>query len=82
MLAMVGQQGAFDQGRQQMELLAGLSVTTKAVERAAEAIGADIEMRQQRELEQALQTELTDSLGATDSHPLRGDGRHGCSRCT
>jgi hypothetical protein len=45
MLAMVGQQRAFDQGRQQMELLAGLSVTTKAVERTAEAIGADIEMR-------------------------------------
>jgi len=31
-------------------LLAGLSVTTKAVERTAESIGADIEMRQQREL--------------------------------
>ncbi len=41
--------------RQQMELLAGLSVTTKAVERTAEAIGADIERRQQRELAQALQ---------------------------
>jgi hypothetical protein len=38
-----------------MELLAGLSVVTKAVERTAEAIGADIEMRQQRELKQALQ---------------------------
>ncbi len=56
MLAMVGQQAAFDQGRQQMELLAGLSVTTKAVERTAEAIGADIETRQQRE--QALQLSL------------------------
>jgi len=63
MLAMVGQQGAFDQGRQQMELLAGLSVTTKAVERTAEAIGADIEMRQQRELEQALQLNLPIPLG-------------------
>ena len=62
-LAMVGQQGAFDQGRQQMELLAGLSVTTKAVERTAEAIGADIEMRQQRELEQALQLNLPIPLG-------------------
>ena len=63
MLAMVGQQGAFDQGRQQMELLAGLSVTTKAVERTAEAIGTDIEMRQQRELEQALQLNLPIPLG-------------------
>ena len=63
MLAMVGQQAAFEQGRQQMESLAGLSVTTKAVERTAEAIGADIEMRQQRELEQALQLNLAIPLG-------------------
>jgi hypothetical protein len=63
MLATVGQQAAFDQGRQQMELLAGLSVTTKAVERTAEAIGADIERRQQRELAQALQLNLPIPLG-------------------
>ena len=63
MLARVGQQAAFDQGRQQMELLAGLSVTTKAVERTAEAIGADIERRQQRELAQALQLNLPIPLG-------------------
>jgi len=63
MLATVGQQAAFEQGRQQMELLAGLSVTTKAVERTAEAIGEDIEIRQQRELEQALQLTLPIPLG-------------------
>lgn len=63
MLAMVGLQAAFEQGRQQMELLAGLSVTTKAVERTAEAIGADIEMRQQGELKQALQLNLAIPLG-------------------
>ena len=63
MLATVGQQAAFEQGRQQMELLAGLSVTTKAVERTAESIGADIEMRQQRELAQALQLTLPIPLG-------------------
>ena len=39
MLAAVGHEGPFEQGREQMELLAGLSVTTKAVERTAEAIG-------------------------------------------
>ena len=38
-------------------------VTTKAVERTAEAIGADIEMRQQRELAQALQLNLPIPLG-------------------
>jgi hypothetical protein len=63
MLATVGQQAAFEQGRRQMELLAGLSVTTKAVERTAEAIGADIEIRQQRELQQALQLTLSIPLG-------------------
>ena len=59
MLAAVGQEAPFEQGREQMELLAGLSVTTKAVERTAEAIGGDIEVRQQRELQRALQLELS-----------------------
>jgi hypothetical protein len=63
MLAMVGQQAAFEQGRQQMELLAGLWVTAKAVERIAEAIGADIERGQQGELKQALQLNLAIPLG-------------------
>jgi len=44
-LAMVGQEAPFDQGRQQMKWLADLEVTTKAVERTAEAIGEDIAAR-------------------------------------
>jgi hypothetical protein len=63
MLATVGQEAAFDQGRQPRKLWAGLSVTTKAVERTAEAIGEDIELRQQRELKQALQLELPIPIG-------------------
>jgi hypothetical protein len=63
MMAAVGHEAAFDEGRQQMEFLAGLSVSTKAVERTAEAIGEDIEVRQQRELERALQLELPIPLG-------------------
>jgi len=63
MLAAVGHEAAFEHGRQQMELLAGLSVTTKAVERTAEAIGEDIEVRQQRELQRALQLELAIPMG-------------------
>jgi hypothetical protein len=43
MMAAVGSEASFEQGRQQLELLAGLEVTSKAVERQAEAIGADIE---------------------------------------
>jgi hypothetical protein len=41
MLALVGSETTFDQGRRQMELLAGLEVTAKAVERTAAAIGGD-----------------------------------------
>ncbi len=42
MMAVVGSETSFDQGREQLELLAGLPVTTKAVERHAEALGAEI----------------------------------------
>jgi len=58
MQAMVGQDGPFDHGRQQMEVLAGLEVTTKSVERTAEAIGAQIAQREQKEMQQALQLDL------------------------
>jgi hypothetical protein len=63
MMAAVGHEAAFDQGREQLKLLAGLTVTTKAVERTAEAIGADIERRQQQELKRALQLELPIPIG-------------------
>jgi hypothetical protein len=63
MVAAVGHEAPFQQGRQQMELLAGLSITTKAVERTAEAIGEDIEVRQQHELRRALQLELAIPIG-------------------
>lgn len=42
MMAMVGSEASFEQGREQLALLAGLEVTSKAPERQAEAIGADI----------------------------------------
>src|ERR1700736_5017818 len=42
----------------QMKVLAGLEVTTKSVERTAEAIGADIAQREQAEIQKALQLEL------------------------
>jgi hypothetical protein len=64
MLATVGQEAAFAHGRQQMELLAGLSVTTKAVERTAEAIGGDIERGQLQAGERALQLELPMAMAA------------------
>src|SRR5215472_6636844 len=49
MQAMVGQEAPFDDGREQMKILAGLEVTTKSVERTAEAIGTDIAQREQAE---------------------------------
>lgn len=58
MMALVGSETSFDQGREQLELLAGLEVTAKAVERQAEAIGADIAAREQDQIRRAKQLEL------------------------
>ena len=63
MQAVVGQQAPFDHGRQQMKLLADLEVTTKAVERTAEAIGENIAAREQEEMQQALQLDLPPVAG-------------------
>jgi len=63
MHAIVGQQGPFDRGREQMKLLAGLEVTTKSVERTAEAIGTDIAAGQQREIRKAVQLDLPVVVG-------------------
>jgi hypothetical protein len=58
MQALVGQEAPFDRGREQLQLLAGLEVTTKSVERTAEAIGADIAQREQGEIQKAQQLDL------------------------
>ena len=63
MQAVVGQEAPFDHGRQQMKLLAGLEVTTKAVERTAEAIGADIAAHEQEEIRRAVQLDLPIVIG-------------------
>jgi hypothetical protein len=63
MLAVVGAAAPFDHGRQQMKLLAGLEVTTKAVERTAEAIGEDIAAREQAEIQRAVQLDLPIVVG-------------------
>jgi len=58
MMALVGSEASFDTGREQLELLAGLEVTAKSVERHAEAIGADRAAREQAEIRRAKQLEL------------------------
>jgi hypothetical protein len=63
MHALVGQQAPFDHGREQMKVLAGLEVTTKAVERTAETVGEDIVQRQQQEIQRAVQLDLPIVVG-------------------
>lgn len=63
MLALVGAEAPFDHGRRHMELLAGLQVTAKAVERTAESIGADIAKGEQKAVNQALQLDLPILVG-------------------
>jgi len=58
MQATVGQDAPFEQGREQMKVLAGLEVTAKSVERTAEAVGADIAARERVQIQQALQLDL------------------------
>lgn len=63
MQALVGQDDSFDHGREQMKLLAGLEVTTKSVERVAEATGADIARCEQKEIDRAVQLDLPIIIG-------------------
>lgn len=63
MQALVGQGASFEHGREQMKLLAGLQVTTKSVERVAEAIGTDIARGEQQEIDRTVQLDLPIILG-------------------
>lgn len=63
MQAVVGHDAPFDHGRRQLKLLANLEVTTKAVERTAEVIGADIAAHEQAEIQRAMQLDLPIVIG-------------------
>jgi hypothetical protein len=63
MQALVGQEVPFDHGRQQLQLLAGLEVNAKSVERTAEGVGEDIVRREQEEIGRAVQLDLPVILG-------------------
>lgn len=58
MMAVVGSDTSFEQGREQLWLRVGVAVTAKAVERHAETIGAGIEACKQEEIRRAKQLEL------------------------
>ncbi len=63
MMAVVGSETSFALGREQLQLLAGLEVTTKAVERQAEALGAEIAAQEQASIQQGLQRNLPQVRG-------------------
>ena len=58
MEAVVGSEMPFASGCEPMKVLAGLEVPAKALERAAEAIGAQIAQRDEQEIERAKQLVL------------------------
>src|SRR5262245_5704390 len=58
MMALVGSEGPFEQGRRLMEELAGLMVTSKTIERHAETIGEDIARREDAAVQRAIQLDL------------------------
>lgn len=63
MQALVGQDAPFDHGREQMQLLAGLKVTAKSVERVAESIGGDIARGERQQIDRAVQLDLPIVVG-------------------
>lgn len=58
MMGQVGGKEAFEEGRKDLEVLAGLPVNTKAVERVSEALGVQIEHHILKEQEQILAGKL------------------------
>ena len=58
MLAVVGSEVSFARGQEQMRLLADLEVTTKAVERTTEGIGAEVAAQEQARIRAAHQLGL------------------------
>jgi len=63
MMGVVGHEAPFDHGRKLMHDLAGLAVTTKSVERTAEAIGSDIAEIDSLRIQRALQLDLPVVIG-------------------
>lgn len=70
MMALAGHHAPFDFGRQEMEALAGLVVTTKAVERIAEAIGADIARQQEHQMREIMRPDLAVQASEGEQIPI------------
>jgi hypothetical protein len=63
MMGQVGGKEAFADGRKDLEVLAGVLVTTKAVERVSEIIGEQIEQKHQRERSQIMSGKVVPFIG-------------------
>jgi len=63
MKAGVAHEAPFDHGRRLLKELADLELTTKSVERTAEAIGADISALEQQQIGRAMQLDLPIVIG-------------------
>jgi hypothetical protein len=63
MVGQVGGKEAFNEGRKDLEVLAGIEVTTKAVERVSEALGGQIEKQSQQQREQILSGKVIPFIG-------------------
>jgi hypothetical protein len=66
MMGQVGGKEAFDDGRKDLEALAGIAITTKAVERVSEAVGEQIEKRSQKEREQIISGKVIPFVGKAE----------------
>lgn len=64
MTAVAGSDSNFDLAREQIELLAGIKLSTKSVERHAEQIGAEIMRIEQAEIQRSVQRQLPIPMGA------------------
>ncbi len=64
MTAVAGSDSNFDLAREQIELLAGIKLSTKPVERHAEQIGAGIRRIEQAEINRSVQLQLPIPVGA------------------
>lgn len=74
MMATVGSEASFERGRAQLELLAGIDVTVKAVERNAEAIGDDIaQIEKARTREVKIAAVFTQTTTAEEGRPVRDE---------
>lgn len=63
MMGQVGGKEAFEDGRKDLEVLAGLEVSAKAVERISEAVGEQIEQENQREQKRILSGRVIPFIG-------------------